>query len=490
MMTADGPQFLRRLPHNVDAEHVVIGTVLFDDSAWPDVAHLTADDFMIIEHRAIWMRISAIKAAGQRVDPVLLKSWSTAEPLLDHAGGHAYVVKLASSAAPRQMLASYAHDLADCTERRRMIDLGQQLVDAAYAGPLNGMRETIAEQIGQPSIWQDIVDSARRKWSNAASIAPENIDFLWPGRFIANSINLVAGMGDVGKDVFCCTVAACVTTGNKWPDGADGCEPGMVGIIAPEDVPANTIVPRLIAAGANLEKVRIWTSTSKPSPNEVDGLSLLIVSPLITLMAKDQQMNSEQDARDFLELWQGTMKAQKCTVLGTAHLSKKNDVTVVQRILGASGIANFVRSNWAVQRDDEDKTERLFMRLKANLSPDEVDGLKFRIDHIGPWSQSIVCVWCGTTDKTPDEVMKAANGDAGKKSAGKWLMDFLTRRGGMAEVCVINENGEKEGFSNDALRQAQHRNPKILAVKHGFGECGRWWWQISEIENSNVVDGL
>ena len=79
-------------------------------------------------------------------------------------------------------------------------------------------------------------------------------DRLWHNRFIAGRINILAGMGDVGKDVFCCMVAACVTTGRAWPDGEPGCVPGVVGIISPEDDPEDTIVPRLIAAGADMTK--------------------------------------------------------------------------------------------------------------------------------------------------------------------------------------------------------------------------------------------
>lgn len=317
-------------------------------------------------------------------------------------------------------------------------------------------------------------------WVDASEIAPTNVEFLWPGRFILNRINVIAGMGDVGKDVFCSTVAACVTTGRDWPDGAPGRGvPGRVGIVSPEDEAADTIIPRLMAAGADLSKVRIWSRKHSPSPDDISGLDLLIVSPLITLMGKDQQMNAEQDVRTFLELWQSSLSEKKVTVVATAHLSKKNDVSVVQRIMGSSAFANFVRSNWSIQRDDEDKTERLFMRLKANLSSDDVEGLKFRIEHIGPWAQSIVCVWCGKTDKAPDEVMTAANGANGKKSASRWLEGFIRSKGGMVQATVAIEAGVKEGFDEEAIKKARARDKRITAEKSGF-TGGSWWWKIPE----------
>ena len=121
-------------------------------------------------------------------------------------------------------------------------------------------------------------------------------------------------------------------------------------------------------------------------------------------------------------------------------MNKKTDAPIVQRILDASGIANFVRSNWTIQRNDEDKTLRLFLRLKANLVPDLVDGLQFRIQHVGPWQQSIVCAWCGTTEKTPDGVM---NGNKVAKSAVKWLLDFLKGKGDVRRDEVMAERLQK-----------------------------------------------
>ena len=310
------------------------------------------------------------------------------------------------------------------------------------------------------------------EWMNGQDIQPKNVDFLWNNRFVANRINIVAGMGDVGKDVFCCTVAACVTTGRDWPDGSKGCEPGIVGVISPEDDPDDTIVPRLMAAGCNMSKVRIWTANRRPTPEEIADLKVLIVSPLINLMDKKQEMNCEKDARYFLELWQGSLKDVGCTVIGTAHLNKKTDAPIVQRILGASGIANFVRSNWTIQRDDEDKTLRLFLRLKANLVPDLVDGLQFRIQHVGPWQQSIVCAWCGTTEKTPDGVM---NGNKVAKSAVKWLLDFLKGKGDVRRDEIMAAAAEA-GYTERAVRQAKERHPEVVDFQIGYP--ARAWWRL------------
>jgi hypothetical protein len=277
-----------------------------------------------------------------------------------------------------------------------------------------------------PDIVIDDEEDMEPGWVVGSAIQPKNVDWLWEDRFVANRVNLIAGLGDVGKDVFCCSVAACVTTGKPWPDGRPGCEPGIVGIYSPEDEADDTIVPRLLAAGADMSRIRIWTKSRKPRPEELDGLKVFIISPLINLLDGKKDINREQDVRAFLELIRRTAKELRCTVIGTAHFNKKSDAPVAARVLGATGFLAFLRSGWSIQRDDEDISLRLFMRLKANLSPDGVVGIRFTIEHAGQWTQCIRCVWQGETDKTPDEVMGAATGGKERKQTAKeWLLAFL-----------------------------------------------------------------
>ena len=55
---------------------------------------------------------------------------------------------------------------------------------------------------------------------------------VWENRLLASRVNLIAGMGSAGKDVLCCDIVACVSTGRNWPDGAP-CAPGLVGYVSP-----------------------------------------------------------------------------------------------------------------------------------------------------------------------------------------------------------------------------------------------------------------
>jgi AAA domain len=226
--------------------------------------------------------------------------------------------------------------------------------------------------------------------------------WIWEKRLLAGRINLVAGMGDVGKDVLCCDAVARKSTGRDWPDGAP-CAPGLVGYVSSEDGIGDTLIPRLTAAGADLSRVRIWNRDEPPQPDDLDGLQLVVISPLVQILPDGRLAQYDQGIRKMIGPWKAKCEASGCTIIGTVHYNKKNDLAAVQRILGSVGLPNALRNTWCIERDDDDATLRLFMRVKANLTPDSVDGLAYRIVHVGPWSQSIRCDW------QPEPVAKTAD---------------------------------------------------------------------------------
>lgn len=113
----------------------LLGSILVDNRVLLDVRdRLMTGDFMLDRHRAIWAQICGINAAGQIADPITLKCWAEAEPLLEEHGGAKYLVLLADSAVPRITARSYADTLADCADRRQAIAAADNLRDAAYSG--------------------------------------------------------------------------------------------------------------------------------------------------------------------------------------------------------------------------------------------------------------------------------------------------------------------------------------------------------------------
>ena len=86
----------------------------------------------------------------------------------------------------------------------------------------------------------------------AAEISPEKIQWLWPSRLARGKHTCIAGEPGTGKSQLSIAMIAIVTTGGEWPCAEGQAPLGSVIILSAEDGAADTIVPRLMAASADL----------------------------------------------------------------------------------------------------------------------------------------------------------------------------------------------------------------------------------------------
>jgi len=91
----------------------------------------------------------------------------------------------------------------------------------------------------------------------AADVRPEPVEWLWPGRVALGKLTLIAGEAGLGKSQVSIAMAAAVTTGGEWPCRERRAPQGNVVILSAEDGAADTVVPRLMAAGADRHCVHL-----------------------------------------------------------------------------------------------------------------------------------------------------------------------------------------------------------------------------------------
>ena len=90
----------------------------------------------------------------------------------------------------------------------------------------------------------------------ASTYTVEPINWLWPGWLARGKVHILAGAPGTGKTSIAMALGATITTGARWPDGTPA-EPGEVLMWSGEDDPSDTLIPRLMAVGADLERVHI-----------------------------------------------------------------------------------------------------------------------------------------------------------------------------------------------------------------------------------------
>src|SRR5262249_14830623 len=111
----------------------------------------------------------------------------------------------------------------------------QKLLDICREIPINGILESVC----------------------ATEIEIEDYDWIWPGRFALKKIGLIVGLPDEGKGLTISDIAARITRGAPWPCGEGQAPLGNVILLSAEDDIADTIVPRLMAANADLQRLTI-----------------------------------------------------------------------------------------------------------------------------------------------------------------------------------------------------------------------------------------
>ena len=97
----------------------------------------------------------------------------------------------------------------------------------------------------------------------ASDIEPQPVKWLWPGRIAVGKVTIVAGEPGLGKSQLTCAIAATVTNAGQWPCDEGQTPAGSVIILSAEDDAADTIRPRLDAAGAAVSKVLIVSAVER-----------------------------------------------------------------------------------------------------------------------------------------------------------------------------------------------------------------------------------
>lgn len=104
-----------------------------------------------------------------------------------------------------------------------------------------------------PQIDKSVIDTI--KVINMSDIQALPILWLWPGWLPLGKMTILAGAGGCGKTNLSLALVAIITRGGFFPDGMQCENPGRVLIYSTEDDPADTLKPRLIANGANINRV-------------------------------------------------------------------------------------------------------------------------------------------------------------------------------------------------------------------------------------------
>lgn len=315
-------------------------------------------------------------------------------------------------------------------------------------------------------------------------IDPSQIRWLWKGQLAAGKFQLMAGQPGIGKSLLTAAIAAIITTGGVWPDGTHA-TPGVVVIQPGEDDLSDTIVPRLIAAGADLSKVilvagyREQSKTRNFDPasdfqelrarlKEIPNVVLVIVDPVILLVRGSA--NDTLDVRRGLEVLVEIAAETGAAVIGVSHFAKSSaGRDALERVIGSQAFAALPRLVHVVAKLPGEEDERILGRAKSNIGPDG-GGFVYRIEG----RDGTACItWLREVEGDVNTLLANSHGESASRldTAKEWLVAAL----GAGEVAatVIEADSAAAGHSKRTLDRAR-KDLGVVAQKKG----NSWFWSL------------
>lgn len=333
-----------------------------------------------------------------------------------------------------------------------------------------------------------------------ADVVPQPVSWLWPGWLPAGKIAILTGDPSTGKSTLALDLAARVSTGAAWPDGAPGAEPSDVLLLTAEDGIADTVAPRLAAAGGDPNRVHVLQAiTTATELGPVERLPMLdadiavmadviqqhrcrlvIVDVLMAYLSAGADAHRDQDIRRVLTPLAKMAEVTGVSVLLLRHMNKAANGPAMYRGGGSIGISGAARSEFLVARHPEDATgnRRVIASVKSNLAAAPrplaftvVENPQYRCGHI-LWEEAPLA-----PSMTAEVLLQRPMDDAEhaeRQAMGAWFTNYLADNGGDALTKDLRKACESAGF---AWNTARKHLPKVAKpMNTGFDTTKQFGW--------------
>lgn len=334
---------------------------------------------------------------------------------------------------------------------------------------------------------------------SAASIKPVAIRWLWPGWLAKGKLHILAGAGGTGKTTLLISLIATITTGGRWPDGSRCSEPGNALIWSSEDDPADTLVPRLAAAGADLNRVHIIQgrinaqgeadpfdpandiALLRATANEIGGVSLLMLDPIVSAVKGD--MHKANDVRRALQGVVDFAEQNLCAVVGISHFAKGGaGSSPADRVIGSQAFSALARTV-LVAAKQEGTDMRVLARAKSNIGTDE-GGVSYTIEpcNIGDGIEATRVQWGDVIEGSAREILgdvetcdeERLDDSDNPAEALRRILSAGPLTGKEAKNLMVGN-----GYTQKQIRNARE-NLSITTARAGFGADTVVTWSLPQ----------
>jgi hypothetical protein len=391
-----------------------------------------------------------------------------------------------------EQVTAYRKQVITAFGARRMAEVNSQISTALSAGDLDAVRrlsDELREKVDAAAEGRPEGIKKRLRLTPASSFRIRGVKWVWQNRMPVGALTLIPGREGVGKSTFLAWLAAAITRG-ELPGMHFGI-PKSVLYSASEDAWEYTIAPRMLAAGADMDRVfRVDAALEGdgfggvllprdcrelvPVSREVDAAALLC-DPIISLV--DERLNTfkSKELRVALEPLTAAAEQAELAVGALVHFNKGQSTDVGTLISGARAWVEVARAVVAIGRDREaDDYTCVVSQTKNNLGVGDLPNLTYTIDsHQLPTDDGEVASvgrlrWTGETDRGVEDLLadaaSSATPSAGK--AGKLMREIVdyvvgkcpTPHDGVSTADLVAEFEDEHAA--DLIRQTLRRAAK------------------------------
>lgn len=321
-----------------------------------------------------------------------------------------------------------------------------------------------------------------------SDVQPQPVRWLWLGYVPAGKLTVIDGDPGDGKSTLSLDLAARVSTGSPLPDGS-ACERGNVLVLSAEDGIADTIRPRLDAAGADTERVAVLDEVVEAGkgrpvelPADLDHVEAIIaahqvrlvtIDPLMAFLAGSVDAHSDQSVRRALHPLAKLAEATGAAIVVIRHLNKSGGGRAMYRGGGSIGITGAARAVHLVGADPDDDDRRLLACVKLNVAT-KPPTLAYRLV-ADPLHGVARVQWDGTSHHGADDLLASGDELSDRDEARCWLRHALEP--GPRQVTDLEAGAKSAGLHWETIKKAKG-DLKVASQRTGFGPRAHYSWSL------------
>ena len=313
-----------------------------------------------------------------------------------------------------------------------------------------------------------------------SEIQSQEVAWLWFPFIPYGKLTIVQGDPGDGKTTLVLNIAAKLSKGEGLDSEMKLTEPLNVIYQSAEDGLADTVKPRLEAAGANCENISVIDESIK-SLSMIDErleeavirtkAKLLILDTIQAYLGGGMDMNRANEARDMTKKLATLAEKYQCAVVLVGHMNKAAGNKAAYRGMGSIDFFAVARSVLLVGRVEGEANIRAVVQIKNNLAA---------FGHPNPKALELSedgFHWLGDYEITADEVLGGIAPKANKPEQAKRLLREVAGTNNAMQSNEIFNLAEEQGISRRTLENAK----KELGIR-AKRINNSWYWELDKIK--------